>query len=313
SEEVMGKNCRFLQKDDREQEAIKKMKQAVIKEETVTVVIRNYSKSGRLVYNEVTISPIFDKNTKKIKYFLGIQKDVTKEQLEVQNSKLQALEEMIRNIAHQWRQPLNCISLNISSLVESFYEKKATKEVVVEVSDEINQSISYLSKTIDDFRKLAKPNSEKYQFDVLETFKNIKDFVEPALQNDGISLELILPEDEIVYFGYENELSQIVLNLIFNSKEAIINNKIENGLIKLQVSKKDSNLEIINSDNGGGVLAEVIDSLFEPYSTTKFNSQGVGLGLYYSKVHLEEYLGGKISFKSINNGAQFTVILPLKN
>jgi len=235
-----------------------------------------------------------------------IQQLREKDRMLFQQSKNSAMGEMISLIAHQWRQPLNELSMIIQHSKIKFDKGELNSTLMEDYTNKSLDLINKMSDTIDDFRYFLEPQREKNYLNLLSCINKTVSLIDVLFKRYSISLEIDIPSD-ITVLGYENDLSQVLLNLINNSKDAIVENKVENGIIKIVAKKVDKKIEMEYWDNGGGIKDTVIDKIFEPYFTTKFASQGTGLGLYMSKLVIETNMGGNISVKNSNNGALFTI------
>ncbi len=224
-----------------------------------------------------------------------------KDQMLMQQSKLAAMGEMIGAIAHQWRQPLNALNINIQNLDDDFEEGLVDKEFIDELIKKNSQTIQFMSKTIDDFKNFYQVDKVKEPFFIL---KKIQTVIEIQIaQLNHYNIIITISGDDFEIDSYASEFQQVILNLINNAKDAIIENHVEYG--KIEISIKDHS--IIFKDNGGGIKEKTIERIFEPYFTTKEQGQGTGIGLYMSKLIIEENMGGKISVKNSDNGAEFRI------
>ncbi len=239
-----------------------------------------------------------------------ISKRQKQEQLLIQQSKLAAMGEMIGNIAHQWRQPLNALSLvlqnidftyKVGDLDDEFMDKSITKA---------NLLTSNMSKTIDDFRNFFKPNKEKKTFSLNKNILKSISMVDSALVNNNIKLNKDI-NDPIEVFGFPNEFSQVLLNIINNAKDALIESKVENKEISISLKKEDKFAYITVLDNAGGIPSLIIDKIYDPYFTTKEEGKGTGIGLYMSKTIIEENMQGTLSTENVDNGAMFIIKIPI--
>ena len=115
--------------------------------------------------------------------------------------------------------------------------------------------------------------------------------------------------DDVEIYDYENEFSQVLLNIITNARDALVSNKIEKPIIKVNVSKIENNVIVKIKDNANGINEEIIDRIFEPYFTTKGKGNGTGIGLYMSKLIIEKNMNGKLTVKNDNDGAVFIITL----
>jgi len=233
----------------------------------------------------------------------AIKENQKKEQLLFQQSKLAAMGEMIGAIAHQWRQPLNTLSLNIQLLVDDFFDKKVDEEYILSFEKKNLNIVNFMSKTIDDFRNFFKKDKEKQEFELLEAVIDVLKLIDKQLKNHNISIEIHGDDSKII--GYKNEFKQVILNIINNAREAIVKNNTKNGTISINIK----NNIITITDNGGGIPKEIQNRIFEPYFTTK-GAKGTGIGLYMSKIIIEEHMNGKLYF--INENDKTTFIIDFK-
>ena len=213
------------------------------------------------------------------------------DQMLLQQSKLAAMGEMIGAIAHQWRQPLNALNINIQNLDDDFEEGLIDKAFIDALIKKNSQTIQFMSKTIDDFKNFYQIDKIKEPFSILEKIQTVVEI--QIAQLNHYNIIITISGDDFEIDSYASEFQQVVLNLINNAKDAIIENRIEYG--KIEIIIKD--YSIVFKDNGGGIKKEVIERIFEPYFTTKEQGQGTGIGLYMSKLIIEENMGGKISVK----------------
>ena len=240
-----------------------------------------------------------------------IEKNREKEQLLVQKSKFIALGEMISNIAHQWRQPLSELS-SILMFIKFKYSINALDEHTMQTkSKEADKVLEYMSHTIDDFRNFFMPKKEKEEFYLLKSVEIVMNIISSALANYNIKISISIDEN-IKITTYLNEYKQVLLNIINNAKDVLIEKNIENPLIKIHAFEDSNYIVLYIEDNGGGILVEPKGKIFEPYFTTKEDSNGTGIGLYMSKIIVEKNMKGKLKVKNIKNGAQFAIYIPKK-
>ena len=240
-----------------------------------------------------------------------IEKNREKEQLLVQKSKFIALGEMISNIAHQWRQPLSELS-SILMFIKFKYSINALDDHTMQTkSKEADKVLEYMSHTIDDFRNFFMPKKEKEEFYLLKSVEIVMNIISSALANYNIKISISIDEN-IKITTYLNEYKQVLLNIINNAKDVLIEKNIENPLIKIHAFEDSNYIVLYIEDNGGGILVEPKGKIFEPYFTTKEDSNGTGIGLYMSKIIVEKNMKGKLKVKNIKNGAQFAIYIPKK-
>ncbi|WP_151950313.1 sensor histidine kinase [Aliarcobacter butzleri] len=233
-----------------------------------------------------------------------------------QQSKMAAMGEMIGNIAHQWRQPLSIITTATSGMVLQKQMGVLTDEFFFEASNRINASSQYLSQTIDDFRNFFIPNKEKSKVNLIEIFKKTLDLI--SAQFSSKDIEIIKNIEGVEFESYENELIQALINILNNSRDELIKKDAER-FIFVDAFEKDNFINIIIKDNAGGVIKENLDKIFEPYFTTKYKSQGTGIGLYMTEEIITKHLNGTICVENVEFtydekeyfGAEFTIRIDL--
>ncbi|MDN5128508.1 cache domain-containing protein [Aliarcobacter butzleri] len=233
-----------------------------------------------------------------------------------QQSKMAAMGEMIGNIAHQWRQPLSIITTATSGMVLQKQMGVLTDEFFFEASDRINHSAQYLSETIDDFRNFFIPNKEKSKVNLLEVFKKTLDLI--SAQFNSKEIKIIKNIETIEFESYENELIQALINILNNSRDELIKKDGER-FIFVDAYKNDDYINIVIKDNAGGVIKENLNKIFEPYFTTKYKSQGTGIGLYMTEEIITKHLNGTICVENVEFtynekeyvGAEFTIRIDL--
>jgi signal transduction histidine kinase len=209
--------------------------------------------------------------------------------------------EMIGAIAHQWRQPLNELGINIQKLK---YDQKANKiddEFIKDFISKNRSIIDFMSKTIDDFRNFFRVDKEKEKFSIKEAIENTTSMQLAQLKNHNVVLNI--KGDDFESIGFKSEFQQVILNLVNNAKDAAISNNIEYPVIDIIIKDK----KVIIKDNMGGIPNDIIDRIFEPYFTTKDQGKGTGMGLYMSKLIIEDNTGGILSVKNIDGGAEFCI------
>ncbi len=239
-----------------------------------------------------------------------------KEKLLYEKSKMASMGEMIGNIAHQWRQPLSVITTCASGV-------KLEKEIGTLNDEKLNTNLDivldnakYLSKTIDDFRNFFKTSKEKNQFKLSSTIHRALKLLSASLKNNNIEVQLNIDE-YIEIYGFENELLQVLINILNNSKDAFILNEIEQREMKINLLEKNKKIYLDVIDYAGGIKESILSNIFEPYFTTKHQTQGTGIGLYMSHKIVHESMNGELSVINMYNenqervGCKFTIVLPL--
>jgi signal transduction histidine kinase len=250
-------------------------------------------------------------NDLELKIEEEIEKNRQKDSLLFQQTKLAAMGEMIGNIAHQWRQPLNIISMLFQKVYRLHKNGTLDQEAMRNTLNQAMDTINHMSQTIDDFRGHFEPNKEKIEYSLFGVIENTITLVEPSFNLSGITLQMSENSDVQLY-GFPEDIKQVLLNLVNNAKDAIIANNVGEGIIRIEIipSSDIKEVTIRIHDNGGGIDIQCIDKIFEPYFTTKHKSQGTGIGLYMSKRIVEERLGGTLSACNEGNSAVFSLHIP---
>jgi len=231
------------------------------------------------------------------------------EAIMVQQARSAAMGEMIGNIAHQWRQPLNALSLLLQNLIFAYETGRLDRELIDRVDAKGNLLISKMSHTIDDFRNFFKPNREKETVEISVQLGKTLELLQASLDNHQITVNTSV--DSGLYFnGFPNEFSQVLLNLISNAKDVLIERQISNPTITIRCYRNEAALKIDIADNAGGIKEDIMDKVFDPYFTTKEEGKGTGIGLYMSKVIIENNMNGRLSARNETQGATFSIYLP---
>jgi PAS domain S-box-containing protein len=252
----------------------------------------------------------------------GIINDITeqkhKEKLLYEQTRLASMGEMIGNIAHQWRQPLSIISTAATGMKLQKSYGLLNDDSFNSTCDAINNNAQYLSKTIDDFTNFIKGDRIQKVFNLKDDINSFLHLVEGTIKHNNIDIIKDIDED-ININGNENELTQCLINIFNNSKDALNENVKKNRLIFISTSLKNNNAVLRIKDNAGGISNDVLPNIFEPYFTTKHQSQGTGLGLHMSYKLIVDGMNGTIEAKNINYyyhnksyvGVEFIITLPI--
>ncbi len=238
-----------------------------------------------------------------------VAKNTEKDIILMHQARLAQMGEMISMIAHQWRQPLNIISaaatdLDLSISFGTVDDKKCRSNI-----EKINQLTQYLSNTIDDFRTFFKTEKDHTEscMDIIveETLQIIGEYV----QNRKIRIETDLNSRD-PFMTYPNEIKQVLLNLLNNAEDALLHNAVENPKITIRTETRPETIELLLCDNGGGIPETILPKIFDAYFTTKTERNGTGLGLYMSKMIIEEHCEGTLRAYNGDEGACFAISLP---
>lgn len=238
-------------------------------------------------------------------------KRIEQQEMLIQQSRMAAMGEMINNIAHQWRQPLNAVGLIFAKLQMSQEFGKLTEEILFDSVGKGEKLLQQMNQTIDDFRNFFRPDKIKKEFVLQDVIQETLKLSEAMFHSSKILLEQRLCASNTKMTGHPNELAQVLLNIMNNSKDAILENNIANAKITLTCECSEEICKVIIRDNGGGIPDEVLPKIFGPYFTTKDEGKGTGIGLYMSKQIIEK-MGGNISACNVDGGAEFAIILPLQ-
>ena len=224
----------------------------------------------------------------------------------IEQQKLASMGEMIGNIAHQWRQPLNALGLVLQN-IQKAYERGRLDDAYLEKSiNKAKMLINKMSNTIDDFRNLVKAKKLKENFYIKDVINDVIEMVEASLKNHNIELSINCDENLKTY-SYPNELFQVLVNIVNNAKDAFVERE-KTGTIYINCYEKDNNIFIEIIDEAGGIHLENPNKVFEPYFTTK--DKGTGIGLYMSKMIIERDMKGLLTVENTDKGAKFTIKLP---
>ena len=241
-----------------------------------------------------------------------IKKNEEKQKILFMQSRFASLGQMIANIAHQWRQPLAQLNLTIFNMRKlSLQGRPKEMEIYYKKSKKLTKN---MSTTIEDFSNFFNPNKPKKAFYISNAIDDAIHILERELQE--IDLELNTKFKKAQVTGVSNELTQVIINLLQNSKDAFKINKIVNPKININISKifiKNRNFAKISFiDNAGGVAKKNLEKIFEPYFSTKHPNMGIGIGLFMSRMIIQKSLSGIMDVENYRDGTKFTITIPLK-
>ena len=238
-----------------------------------------------------------------------IKKNHEKEKFILHQSRLAQMGEILSMIAHQWRQPLNTLSMLNQTILFKYQIGKLDKEFLDHFRKNSKIQIKNMSETIDDFRNFFKPEKEKIIFCINDIIENTIGMVKSVFEKENILIH-IDADNKLDMNGFPNELGQAILNIINNAKDALVEKKIEKKKIKIILYKENKNIIIIIKDNAGGISEGIINKIFDPYFSTKTQKDGTGLGLYMSKIIIEDHCEGKLTVLNNKSGAVFKIVVP---
>ena len=329
ADEAEGKTPSILKSGFHDQEFYQKMYKSLQLNHFWMGEINNKHKDGTVVNELLTIHSILDDNN-EVLYYVSSFSDITlqkraeaelklKEELLIQKSKMASMGQMLENIAHQWRQPLSVISTTSTGIA-------LRKSMGIEISNEeeikdlekIGDTVKYLSQTIDDFRNYFNPNRKKELFNLKDCYKQTLKILNTKF--DVSNIEVIEKLEDVNVVGYENDFTQVIMNLLNNSKDILIEKNEDKRLIYLSIYKDKGKAIFSIKDSGGGIPSHLLNKIFEPYFTTKSKQEGTGIGLYMSREIIEKHMNGKLKVENKKFifeekeyiGAHFKIILPIK-
>jgi len=229
-----------------------------------------------------------------------------KDDILIQQSRLTAMGEMISNIAHQWRQPLNNIGLIVQSLQLAFKANDLSVEELDEDIAETMKVLQQISETIDDFRTFFSYEKEASSFIVNDLVSRALSFVEPSIKRKGIRIDFDA-EPGITANGYPNEYVQAFLNIILNARDALLEHQAQNPTVTIRIFRENGRSTVTVRDNGGGIRDDILPKIFDPYFSTKEQGMGVGIGLYMAKMIIDKKMHGCLSARNVDGGAEFRI------
>jgi len=247
----------------------------------------------------------------QIKINNAVRKEKRQNAIMNQQSRLASMGEILENIAHQWRQPLNTVSWMMNDAIIKAKLGKEDEIDLEELAKKVNNSVQFLSDTIEDFRRFVDHSDLAQTFNIKKVINSTILLIKETLVKSNIQIELDCAND-IRYKGFENDLKHVIMNLINNARDAFEEKKIRNGLIYIRVYHEKDELIIAVRDNAGGIPKPILKNIFEPYFTTKHKTKGTGLGLYMSKNMIERVQGSIEALSILNKKTTFIIRLPDK-
>jgi len=227
------------------------------------------------------------------------------ERILAQQAKHAAMGEMMDAIAHQWKQPLNTISMLTDILVSEYSDGEVDEAYLEEYRVTLWKQLDHLLSTLDEFRSFFRPNKEKEVFNLVKSIDSILLLIRDEFMGKAITFK-VDGDDSIELYGVENEFKHIVLNILNNAKDAFIENEIKPRIIKISFYQKEGNNIMKICDNAGGIPNTVIDNIFKANVTTKAEGKGTGIGLYMSS-QIAEKMDARLEVHNKEEGACFTL------
>ena len=244
-----------------------------------------------------------------------VSKNVQKEKQLIIQNRSAALGDMLGAIVHQWKQPLNGISIANSSMTLQLELDNLDKKYFLSNTSAIEKQIENMNKTMNDFKDFFKPKNQSC-YKISDSINDVLNLIDKIYQIKNVNIKLNL-DDNLMTNGYPNELNQVIINILNNARDAILETESEIKYIYVDSYLDKDNLNIISiTDCAGGIPEDIIDKIFDPYVTTKSNKDGTGIGLDMSKAIMEK-VDGNISAKNIEKtidgktykGANFIITL----
>jgi len=246
-----------------------------------------------------------------IKMFKKVSDEENQEKLETQKtileqSKLAQMGEMIGNIAHQWRQPLGEINAILMKLEGDYQNKQLNAKNMDTTLQQIEDVTEYMSETIENFSNYINKNKNTTEFTISDALHKALALIQTEIKKHNIRVTLELKDDKTIK-GVEGEFIQVLMVILQNAKDAL--QETENRQINIKLAKTEASVTLKIYNSGSTIAQENLDAIFEPYFTTKFKSQGTGIGLYIAKMIIEKEFQGRLSVQNINQGVEFTITL----
>jgi len=238
-----------------------------------------------------------------------VAKNREKDSMLIQQNRQAALGEMLDHIAHQWKQPLNSMSLIIQYLGETASDGELTTELIEVTVSKTLVLLEHMAQTIDVFRDFYWPDKEKKVFSVKDSINQALAFIAPAFEYHSIAVELDV-DPELAAFGYPKEFAQVLLNILANARDAFKARETKKPRVIIKAFSEDTNTVVTIADNAGGIPDAIIGKIFDFSFTTNESSGGTGIGLYMSKNIIEKNMSGTLSAENKDGGAQFRIEIP---
>ena len=331
-DELIGRAHNILRHSDMPDEIYGDMWKTLHKNKEWYGIIKNKKKNGGFYWVKVVVSPVFNIFNKKVGYS-SVRIDITdakkyeelnktlenrikkeikqsrdKDKQLLQQSRLAQMGEMISMIAHQWRQPLAAISSTSSTIFLKAKLNKLDSSTAMELSQNINDFSKHLSNTIEDFRNFFKADKKRESIDFNTIIKAALDIVQSSLDDKKIKVITELKSHDL-FVSYANELKQVILNLIKNAEDILVEKEIKDPKITINTYEKEDVCILEVLDNAGGIPKEIMPRIFDPYFSTKTKKDGTGLGLYMSKIIVEDHCKGVLEVENHKEGALFRIII----
>ena len=237
-----------------------------------------------------------------------VQRNLEQERMLIHQNRTAGMGEMLGNIAHQWRQPLNALNILFFNIKDAYQYNELDEDYINQAVADGERLVQKMSTTISDFRNFFRPDKEIKAFSVTDQIRQVMKLMQSDLDKHKISIHIDAPQD-LVISGFPNEYSHVLLNLFSNARDVIVKHHPSFSRVDVVVTAQDCQGCVRVRDTGGGIPEDIMSMIFDPYFSTK--EEGSGIGLYMSKMIIESHMNGSITAKNIEGGAEFSVCVPL--
>lgn len=233
------------------------------------------------------------------------QASTKKDQLLKQQSKMASMGEMMDAVAHQWKQPLNSISMLNDMLVNDFKNALVNEAYIDDMTQTVHAQIEHMVSTLNEFRTFFRPSKDTSDFSIKSCVFSVQVLMKDELIKNNVNIHTDINE-ELVIHGQINEFKHLFLNLLRNSIDAYHEREIHVRNIYIRAFDLENIIQIEFEDDAHGIPENVIKDIFKPNVTTKEDGKGTGIGLYMSSQIVQKH-HGVLRVHNANNGSLFTI------
>ncbi len=237
----------------------------------------------------------------------AVEEKLIEERFHLHESNMTVMEELVGNIAHQWRQPLNILGLTAQKLQFDFERNEVNEDYINEMANEVLDTVKHMSRTVQCFRDFMLVDRNRQRFKLNDALHSVLSFVEGSMKSAGIFISFDEGEEDLTVNGFRNEFCRIMLNMLNNARKVLRANNIENPAISIRLFRRDGRSVVSIHDNGGCIQA--IDGIFDPFSGSGSRGTGKSMSLHMSKAIVERKMGGKLTASNRDNGVEFRIEL----
>jgi len=314
--ELLYQDFDLLEQFSLTQEQNKYVQKMMLTQEKFELAYKKMTQLGKDVYVKANFIPELNEQQVFSGYLILYQDETAQLKFKrqqgilMQHSRHAAMGEMISMIAHQWRQPLSLINTIMAKMRFAFETDQVDTKKIEDAFDKIENTVNYLSETINDFRDYFKPDKKRSEINLIQSVQKSVEFVLPVMEQNAIEyIFKDMIEKDVYVLVYANELTQIIINIVKNAVDAIVMNECEERYIHILVGECKHFYSVSIEDSGGGIPKKIQDDIFKPYFSTK-SKNGTGLGLYMVKMIVEDHMGGEVRVSSDEKGSTFTLNIP---